>query len=98
MGNSFGRAFRISTWGESHGPAVGVTIDGCPPRVPLDAAAIQIELDRRPPGRSAIRTQRRELDVVEILSGVNPEDGLTLGTPIGLLVRNQDNRGGDYQE
>jgi chorismate synthase len=96
MGNSFGRAFRITTWGESHGPAVGVVIDGCPPRVPLTAAEIQRELDRRRPGQSAITTQRREPDEVEILSGVH--EGLTQGTPIALMVRNQDNRGGDYEE
>jgi len=95
-GSEFGTLFRISTWGESHGPTVGVVVDGCPPRLPLTAAEIQVELDRRRPGQSSITTQRREPDEVEILSGVH--DGLTLGTPVGLLVRNKDNRGGDYDE
>ncbi len=95
-GNTFGTMFRVTTFGESHGPAVGVIVDGCPPRLPVTAAEIQRELDRRRPGQSAITTQRRELDQVEILSGVH--DGLTLGTPIAMLVRNSDNRGGDYQE
>jgi chorismate synthase len=88
--------FRVTTFGESHGPAVGVVIDGCPPRLPITAEEIQAELDRRRPGQSAITTQRRERDEVEILSGVH--EGLTLGTPISLLVRNSDNRGGDYEE
>jgi len=96
MGSDFGTLFRISTWGESHGPSVGVVVDGCPGRLPLTAAEIQVELDRRRPGQSAITTQRREPDEVEILSGVH--DGLTLGTPVALLVRNKDNRGGDYEE
>lgn len=96
MGSEFGTLFRIATWGESHGPTVGVVVDGCPPRLPLTAAEIQVELDRRRPGQSSITTQRRESDEVEILSGVH--DGLTLGTPVALLVRNQDNRGGDYEE
>jgi chorismate synthase len=95
-GNSFGSAFRVTTFGESHGPAVGVTVDGCPPRIAVDAAEIQRELDRRRPGQSAITTQRREPDQVEILSGLH--EGLTQGTPIAMLVRNQDNRSGDYEE
>lgn len=95
-GSEFGTLFRLSTWGESHGPSVGVVVDGCPPRLPLTAAEIQVELDRRRPGQSAITTQRRESDEVEILSGV--QDGLTLGTPVALLVRNEDNRGKDYEE
>src|SRR6478735_3934062 len=95
-GNSFGSAFRITTFGESHGPGVGVVIDGCPPRLPLAVEEIQLELDRRRPGQSAITTQRREADQVEILSGL--ADGQTLGTPIALLVRNQDMRSGDYDE
>ena len=94
MGNSFGQLFRITTFGESHGPAVGVVIDGCPPRLAIDPAAIQAELDRRRPGQSRITTQRKETDQVEILSGV--QDGLTLGTPIAMLVRNRDARGRDY--
>src|SRR5437762_8512757 len=95
-GNSFGGAFRVTTFGESHGAAVGVVIDGCPPRLPLTIEEIQRELDRRRPGQSIITTQRREPDEVEILSGLR--DGLTLGTPIAMMVRNQDNRGGDYDE
>jgi chorismate synthase len=88
--------FRVTTFGESHGPAVGVIVDGCPPRIAVDAAEIQRELDRRRPGQSAITTQRREPDQVEILSGMH--EGLTQGTPIAMLVRNQDNRSGDYDE
>ncbi len=95
-GNSFGTMFRVTTFGESHGPGVGVVVDGCPPRLPITVEEIQRELDRRRPGQSAITTQRREADAVEILSGVH--DGLTLGTPIALLVRNQDQRSGDYEE
>jgi chorismate synthase len=96
VSSSLGTLFRITTFGESHGPAVGVVVDGCPPRLPLSAEDIQIELDRRRPGQSRITTQRREADVAEILSGV--QDGLTLGTPIAVLVRNTDQRGGDYEE
>ena len=95
-GNSFGSAFCITTFGESHGPGVGVIIDGCPPRLPLAVEEIQLELDRRRPGQSAITTQRREPDQVEILSGMH--EGVTLGTPLALLVRNQDMRSGDYDE
>ena len=94
LGSSFGQAFRISTFGESHGGGVGVVVDGCPPRLPLDLEAIQAELDRRRPGQSAITTPRQEEDRVEILSGL--QDGLTLGTPIAMLVRNKDQRPGDY--
>lgn len=96
MSNSFGRLFRVTTWGESHGPAVGVTVDGCPPRLPLTTADVQRELDRRRPGQSRLTTQRQEEDRIEILSGVL--DDLTLGTPIAMLVRNQDARGKDYGE
>ena len=96
MSSSFGRLLRVTTWGESHGPAVGVTVDGCPPRLHLTEADIQRELDRRRPGQSRLTTQRQEADRVEILSGVL--DGLTLGTPIAMLVRNQDARGKDYGE
>lgn len=96
MSSNTGALFRISTWGESHGPSVGVVIDGCPPRLPVTADEIQRELDRRRPGQSAITTQRKEPDVVEILSGVH--EGLTLGTPVALMCRNVDNRGGDYDE
>jgi chorismate synthase len=95
-GNTFGSLFRVTTFGESHGPAVGVIVDGCPPRLPITREEIQRELDRRRPGQSAITTQRQEHDVVEILSGVH--DGVTLGTPIALMVRNEDQRGGDYEE
>ncbi|HVZ73935.1 MAG TPA: chorismate synthase [Polyangia bacterium] len=95
-GNTFGSLFRVTTFGESHGPAVGVIVDGCPPRLPITVEEIQRELDRRRPGQSHITTQRREGDVVEILSGV--QDGVTLGTPIAMMVRNEDQRGGDYEE
>ncbi len=96
MGSSFGRLFRITTFGESHGPAVGVIVDGCPPRIPLGEDTVQRDLDRRRPGQSRITTQRRESDQVEILSGVY--GGVTLGTPIALMVRNADQRGRDYGE
>lgn len=96
-GNSFGRVFRISTWGESHGGGVGVVLDGCPPRIPISRDEIQVDLDRRRPGQSRITTPRNEADAVEILSGLNPED-ITLGTPIAMLVRNKDQRSGDYLE
>ena len=96
MASTFGQLFRIATWGESHGPAVGVVVDGCPPRVPITAEEIQVELDRRRPGQSRITSRRDEADAVAILSGVH--DGLTLGSPIALLVRNSDARSGDYQE
>jgi len=96
MGSSFGTFFRISTFGESHGGGVGVIVDGCPPRLPIDIAVIQAELDRRRPGQSRITTPRQEEDRVEILSGLL--DGLTLGTPIAMLVRNKDQRPQDYQD
>src|SRR5437870_13751261 len=96
VGNTFGRLFRVTTFGESHGPAVGVVVDGCPPRIPLAVEDIQRELDRRRPGQSPIVSQRREADRVEILSGLH--DGSTLGTPIALLVRNEDTREADYLE
>jgi chorismate synthase len=96
VGNTFGRAFRVTTFGESHGPAVGAVVDGCPPRVAVSVEDVQRELDRRRPGQSRLTTQRREPDRVEILSGVY--EGLTLGTPIALLVRNTDARGSDYEE
>lgn len=94
-GNSFGRVFRISTWGESHGGGVGVTLDGCPPRIPLTREEIQVDLDRRRPGQSRITTPRNEADSVEILSGLTP-DNITVGTPIAMLVRNKDQRSTDY--
>jgi len=96
MGSSFGQLFRISTFGESHGGGVGVIVDGCPPRLPLDPEAIQAELDRRKPGQSRITTPRKEDDLVEILSGLL--DGVTLGTPIALMVHNKDQRPQDYRE
>lgn len=96
MSSSLGTLFRISTWGESHGPGVGVVIDGCPPRIPLAVEDIQHELDRRRPGQSKIVTPRKEDDKAEILSGVL--DGMTLGTPIGLFVRNTDQRPSAYTE
>ena len=94
-GNTFGRVFRISTWGESHGGGVGVTLDGCPPRIHITREDIQLDLDRRRPGQSRITTPRNEADAVEIMSGLSPE-GVTLGTPIAMLVRNKDQRSGDY--
>jgi len=96
MPNSFGKLFTITTWGESHGPAVGVVIDGCPPNLPLTAEEIQVELDRRRPGQSDIVTPRKEDDRVEILSGVF--EGRTTGTSLSLLVRNADQRPGAYDE
>ncbi|HEY1556074.1 MAG TPA: chorismate synthase [Kofleriaceae bacterium] len=96
MGSSYGTLFRITTFGESHGPGLGVVVDGCPAKLSVDTAQIQRELDRRRPGQSRLVSQRKEDDVVEILSGVL--DGLTLGTPIAMLVRNADARGKDYEE
>ena len=93
-GNSFGRLFTVSTFGESHGPAIGGVVDGCPPGLRLDACDLQVDLDRRKPGQSKFTTQRKESDEVEILSGVF--EGVTTGTPIGLLIRNQDQRSKDY--
>lgn len=95
MGNTFGRMFRVTTWGESHGDAVGVAVDGCPPRLALSERDIQRELDRRRPGQSEISTQRKEGDQAQILSGVF--EGKTLGTPILIGVWNRDARGKDYE-
>ena len=97
-GNTFGHAFRVTTFGESHGPAVGCVIDGCPPGLALDLAAVQAFLDRRRPGQSNLVTPRDEADRVEALSGLANADGRTLGTPICLLVRNQDQRSGSYAD
>ncbi len=94
--NTFGRLFRVTTWGESHGPAIGATVDGCPPGVPLESDLLQAWLDRRRPGQSRYTTQRREPDRVEILSGVF--EGVTTGTPIQLSIRNTDQRSRDYSE
>jgi chorismate synthase len=96
MGNRFGQLFCITTFGESHGGGVGVVIDGCPPQLEISTEEIQWELDRRRPGQSKITTPRKEADTCEILSGVF--EGKTLGTPIAILVRNQDTRPQDYDE
>ena len=93
-GNTIGKLFCVTTFGESHGPAIGCVIDGCPPGMPLSEADIQPELDRRKPGTSRHVTQRKESDTVEILSGVY--EGKTTGTPIALLIRNEDQRSQDY--
>ena len=94
MSSSIGRLFVVTTFGESHGPGVGVVVDGMPPGIRVEAADIQRELDRRRPGQSALTTQRQEADRVEILSGVF--DGVSLGTPIAMMVRNTDARSKDY--
>ena len=93
-GNTFGKLFTVTTFGESHGAALGGVVDGCPPGLTLDATDLQVDLDRRKPGRSKYTTQRRESDSVQILSGVF--EGKTLGTPIGLLIHNEDQRSRDY--
>ncbi len=95
-GNSIGKLFTLTSFGESHGPAIGCIVDGCPPGLELSAADLQVDLDRRKPGTSRHTTQRREDDQVEILSGVF--EGRTTGTPIGLLIRNTDQRSKDYSE
>jgi chorismate synthase len=92
--NTFGHLFRVTTWGESHGPSIGCVIDGCPPRIPLSEADIQPWLDRRRPGQSSFTTQRAEPDTVKILSGVF--EGVTTGTPISLVIENVDQRSKDY--
>jgi chorismate synthase len=97
--NTFGHLFRVTTWGESHGPALGCVVDGCPPGLPLVATDIQAFLDKRRPGQSRFTTQRQEPDEVEILSGVFPDAGgrqVTTGTPISLMIRNVDQRSKDY--
>ena len=94
--NSFGTLFRVTTWGESHGPAIGCVIDGAPPRIPLSEAEIQHWLDKRKPGQSRFTTQRREPDTVRIMSGVF--EGVTTGTPISLLIENEDARSKDYDD
>ena len=100
--NTFGQMFRFTTWGESHGPALGVVVDGCPPGIPISAELIQRDLERRKPGQSRFTTQRREEDLVTILSGVfeDERDGFlkTTGTPISLLIENTDQRSKDYSE
>ena len=94
--NTFGHLFRVTTWGESHGPALGATVDGCPPGVPISAEALQGWLNKRKPGQNKYTTQRREADEVEILSGVF--EGRSTGTPIQLMIRNTDQRSKDYGE
>ena len=99
--NTFGHLFRVTTWGESHGPAIGCVVDGCPPGVPLEAIDIQRYLEKRRPGQSRFTTQRQEPDAVEILSGVfNDEAGqqVTTGTPISLVIKNVDQRAKDYSD
>ena len=94
--NTFGKIFRFTTWGESHGPAIGCVVDGCPPLIQLNERDIQLELDRRKPGQSKFTTQRKENDKVQILSGVF--EGKTTGTPISMIIYNQDMRSKDYGE
>jgi chorismate synthase len=100
--NTFGHLFRVTTWGESHGPAIGCVVDGCPPGLPLDATWVQQFLDQRRPGTSRFVTQRREPDAVKILSGVFEDDRtdgpVTTGTPISLMIQNVDQRSKDYSE
>lgn len=96
MSSQFGVLFRVATFGESHGPGVGVVVDGCPPRIPLKVEEIQAELDRRRPGQSEIVTPRKEADACEILSGMS--EGMTTGTPLAMLVRNKDQRPSAYDE
>src|ERR1044072_5348712 len=100
--NTFGHLFRVTTFGESHGPAIGCVVDGCPPRIPLTEADIQADLDRRRPGQSRYTTQRQEPDEVKILSAVfedSETDGqVTTGTPIALMIENVDQRSKDYSE
>lgn len=95
-GSTFSTHFKITTWGESHGKGIGVVVDGCPAGLPLEETDIQKFLDRRKPGQSRFTTQRKESDKVEILSGVF--EGKTTGTPISLVVFNQDQRSGDYRD
>src|ERR1043166_4806344 len=94
-GNSYGQLFRITTFGESHGPAIGVVIDGCPSKMELDLDHIQKELDRRKPGQSKIVSQRKEDETFEVLSGVF--EGMTTGAPLTFLIRNKDARPADYE-
>ena len=98
--NSFGHLFRFTSWGESHGPAIGVVVDGCPAMLDIDMADIQRQMDRRRPGQSRFTTQRREPDEVKIVSGVFEDertDGLkTTGTPISMMIENTDQRSKDY--
>jgi chorismate synthase len=93
--NTFGKMFRFTTWGESHGPAIGCVVDGCPPNIKLSEKDIQIELNKRKPGQSKFTTQRKEDDLVQILSGVF--ENKTTGTPISLIIHNKDMRSRDYE-
>src|SRR6185295_1106770 len=97
-GNTFGQIFRVTTFGESHGVAVGCVIDGCPPGHVLDLAGVQAFLARRKPGQSKLTTARDEDDAVEVLSGLDQETGKTLGSPICMLVRNKDARSAAYDD
>ena len=94
MSNSFGTLFKITTFGESHGPAIGVIIDGCPANIPISQEEIQAELNRRKPGQSSITTPRTETDQVEILSGIFEDK--TTGTPIALIIKNKDQKSTAY--
>ena len=93
--NTFGKLFRFTTWGESHGPAIGCVVDGCPPNIALSEKNIQMDMDRRRPGKSKFTSQRKELDKVEILSGVF--EGKTTGTPISMIIHNKDAKSKDYE-
>ncbi|MBA0566662.1 hypothetical protein Gohar_024620, partial [Gossypium harknessii] len=95
-GSTFGNYFRVTTFGESHGGGVGCIVDGCPPRIPLSEADLQVDLDRRRPGQSRITTPRKETDTCRLYSGVS--EGVTTGTPIHVFVPNTDQRGHDYKE
>ena len=94
MGNTFGRAFRLTTFGESHGVSIGGIIDGCPSGLSIDLPAVQDYLDRRKPGQSRVSSSRKESDIVEFLSGIF--EGKTTGTPIGFIIRNEDQQSKDY--
>src|SRR6188508_3404017 len=100
--NTFGHMFRVTTWGESHGAAIGCVVDGCPPRLPVSEAEIQTFLDKRRPGQSRFTTQRQEPDAVRILSGVMPGDVegelISTGTPIAMEIQNVDQRSKDYSD
>jgi chorismate synthase len=100
--NTFGHLFRVTTWGESHGPALGCVVDGCPPGIRFTLAELQAWLDKRKPGQSRFVTQRREDDLVKVLSGVMMDDDgvtmITTGTPVSMLIENTDQRSKDYGE
>ncbi len=93
--NTFGKIFRFTTWGESHGPAIGCIVDGCPPNIPISERDIQIELNKRKPGQSKFTTQRKEDDKINILSGVF--EGKSTGTPISMIIYNKDMKSRDYE-